>query len=336
MKAFLWVIGVCAVAACCAVPGSAKPEYAAKEKKACIFCHVTATGGDLGTKGKYYATNKHSLAGLAPAYVSKWRMDAPEGSRRASMADVAGDKKPRLITLASDGALVITDLSGEKPVKDATIPAAAGSDKFAVGVFAKGQPAIIAVPGAIYRKGASGYAKTAVADLQSILGTVKFATGAECLFSWDYISFPTVWAMDLTTEHILVDGPQMVMPDQGAGYYREIVARLTPEAVAQFGWPEEIQKAPAVTLLDARNDNKLYAVAPWTGKDGQYLVVVDAASITSGGQISPVWKSGKIDGKVLDLAVGIDPKGGKASGLLLLLATGAESKGRTLEFFALD
>jgi hypothetical protein len=36
----------------------AKPEYTKKEKKACVFCHVTATSKELNDAGKYYEQKK--------------------------------------------------------------------------------------------------------------------------------------------------------------------------------------------------------------------------------------------------------------------------------------
>jgi hypothetical protein len=45
--------------------GSAKPEYTKKEKKACTYCHVTASSKELNDAGKYYAGHDHSLEGYA-------------------------------------------------------------------------------------------------------------------------------------------------------------------------------------------------------------------------------------------------------------------------------
>ena len=47
-------------------PSYAKPEYATKEGKACIFCHVTESGAELNDAGKYYAAHDHSLEGYTP------------------------------------------------------------------------------------------------------------------------------------------------------------------------------------------------------------------------------------------------------------------------------
>lgn len=44
----------------------AKPDYTKKEKKACAFCHTTATSKELNAVGKCYAEHNHSLEGCAP------------------------------------------------------------------------------------------------------------------------------------------------------------------------------------------------------------------------------------------------------------------------------
>ena len=47
-------------------PSYAKPEYATKEGKSCIFCHVTEGNAVLNDAGKYYAAHDHSLEGYVP------------------------------------------------------------------------------------------------------------------------------------------------------------------------------------------------------------------------------------------------------------------------------
>jgi hypothetical protein len=48
-------------------PSYAKPEYATKEAKSCIYCHVSEGETELNDAGKYYAAHAHSLQGYAPA-----------------------------------------------------------------------------------------------------------------------------------------------------------------------------------------------------------------------------------------------------------------------------
>lgn len=45
---------------------SAKVEYTKKEKKACVYCHVTAKSKELNDAGKYYKEHNNSLEGYKP------------------------------------------------------------------------------------------------------------------------------------------------------------------------------------------------------------------------------------------------------------------------------
>jgi hypothetical protein len=49
-----------------ATPSYAKPAYAAKEGKQCVYCHVTEGKADLNSAGQYYAAHDHSLDGYVP------------------------------------------------------------------------------------------------------------------------------------------------------------------------------------------------------------------------------------------------------------------------------
>jgi hypothetical protein len=41
----------------------ARPEYAKKEGKTCVFCHVKIGSKELTDAGKYYKDHNHSLEG---------------------------------------------------------------------------------------------------------------------------------------------------------------------------------------------------------------------------------------------------------------------------------
>ena len=52
--------------------------------------------------------------------------------------------------------------------------------------------------------------------------------------------------------------------------------------------------------------------------------------------MKPIWKSPNLAGKVLDIALGPDPRGSSQTGVLVLQAAGDDGKGRVVEFFALE
>jgi hypothetical protein len=288
----LWVIGLVVVGVGLVSSGTqAKPEYAAKEKKACLYCHVKPDGtGERNARGKYYAAHNRSLAGLPPMFASTWKLEVAPAVRRAAAADVMGDKAPRLLTLGADNTLVIENVTGSKPVQDATVDLGDKAERFAVGQFAKGKPAIVAVPGAVFYRDGAKVARKAVPDLSDITGTVRFVEGGEYVFSWDGAGLPGVWGINPDAEKPLVEGREMVPPDQATGVYASVIARLTPAIIAQMGWPAEVQGASAAGLADLRGDGKLYAWAPWQAKDGDYLAVFDLPG-GAGGELKPVWQS---------------------------------------------
>jgi len=60
------VLGILVIAAFCAVIaplGHAKPEYAKKEGKKCVDCHVKGNPKELTDMGKYYKEHNHTLEG---------------------------------------------------------------------------------------------------------------------------------------------------------------------------------------------------------------------------------------------------------------------------------
>lgn len=348
MKTTLAAIAVVSLLA--ATAAYARPKYATKEGKACTYCHVKAGSSDLNPRGNYYAEHNLSFAGYdetkvmgggaeakksgPPAFVSTWKMDLPGSVSRIGVGDVAGDKTPRLVTL--EGAvisvygLVDKDLKPEAKIELKTAP-----KNFAVGNFAKGKPAVIAVPGAIIYRDGDKYVTKAAPDLVDITGQVKFADGNASVFSFDGVNQPGSYAVDLSAANPITEGNQLVMPAEASGVYRVVVAHPSKEAFGMLMIPEEASKSGVFALLDARSDGKLYGIAPWVTADETTIVAVPIESLGSPGA-KPVWKSAKVTGKVLDLAYGLDPKGSKKPGLFVLTSTGTDDKGRSLEFLALD
>ncbi|MEI7578304.1 MAG: hypothetical protein WCK51_15555 [Armatimonadota bacterium] len=61
MKKVIALFAVVGVVAASTFQAEAKPPFAAKEKKACNYCHLTDAGGARGFRGIYYGANKLSL-----------------------------------------------------------------------------------------------------------------------------------------------------------------------------------------------------------------------------------------------------------------------------------
>src|SRR5262249_15702561 len=145
------------------------------------------------------------------------------------------------------------------------------------------------------------------------------ADGKECVLDWDATKAPQTWAFDPSQPGKVRPGPELVPPDQASGITRLVVIRGTPEFLAQLDAPGAFGKGGVIGCFDPRGDGGVYLWAPQVTEEGSYFVV-------SNSEGKPIWRSGKLGGRILDVAHGADPKGTKQTGVLLLLATGQEGK----------
>lgn len=344
-------LAVTAGAALLAGAAHAKPEYAQKENKNCAYCHIDpAGGGPRNPRGIYYQMHNYSFEGYdeekvmgakpkktgPPAFKSAWTLPVKENTTRIFVADVTGDRTPRLLTLGSDHNLAVHKVGENGAQVEATIALGDKSRQIAVGHFAKGKPAVIVVPGAIHYRDGDKYAKKETTDVSDITGQVRFADGEECFFFFAG-GVPDVWSVDLSAEKPITYGRELVPPDQGAGLYSFLTVHIAPEFMSALGLPEQAQKTGFAAGFDPRADKNLYALLTWQDNDGPAMVVADisALALGGGGEVKPIWRSPKLAGKVLDVALGTDPRGSKQTGFFVLMET-ADGKGRQVEFFALD
>jgi hypothetical protein len=243
--------------------------------------------------------------------------------------------------LNGEGKLTIHKLSETATVpgdSEGVISLGEKADRFAVGHFVKGKPAMIAVPGAIFYREGEAYSKKAAEDLADVGGSVRFTDGAEYILVFGGMGPPSSYGVDLSAANLLIAGPEMLEPKAEGGNYREVVVSLPPELLDHTPLPDEAKKGGVVRLIDPRSDNKLFGLVAWQAADGAYAVLVDGGTLfdRNSGDAKPLWKSPKLAGKILDIAPAPDPKGSKKQGFLILQSTGADGKGRLLEFFAMD
>ncbi len=326
--------------------------YAKKENKLCAYCHVDPKGGGpRNPRGAFYESHNLSFAGFkdekqdavkktgAPAFKKTWQIDLPKEARRISVADVNADKKPRLLVLGKGGELTVYRPAAMGLTKEATVDLGPSGGRFVTGKFDKDKPAVIAVPGSIYYLEGSEF-KSKKADLAEITGTVKFVDGSEYFFFFAG-GQPDVYGVDISASNPLTPGRDMVLPAEAAGVYRSLVAHLPAELLSALGVPEGAHGAGVVGLIDPRADDRLYAYWARQTKDGSFLDLLDAATLSpdNAGAVAsakPVWTSPKIVGKILDVAPGLDPKEGKTLGFYILHTVGVEDQDRVVEFWELD
>lgn len=273
-----------------------------------------------------------------PAFKPAWKMDLPAGTQRVAVADVTGDKLPRLLVLNAEGTLAVRKLSAEGSKEEATLTLGPGAERFVVGHFARGKPAQIVVPQAVFYREGDAYRKKALPDLTEVTGSVRFADGTETIFSMAPESPPESFALDLAAEMPVRPGRALPQPEAEGTDLREIVAFFPAEMFERESFPAEIKSGRLVRLFVPYSDKKLYGVFSWQAADGSHVAVVGGGDLfpEPAAGMKPLWKSPKLPGKVLDIALGADPKNGMQTGMLVLTQAGEDGKGRSLEFFALE
>lgn len=339
-----------------ATAARAKPEYARKERKACVYCHVRPLGGGpRNPRGVYYEMHNRSFEGYdeakvmgtrpgrkagEPSYRSAWKVELSAGTRRIAVADLFGDKRPRLLALREGSKLaVIGGISESASKLETELDLGNNADRFVAGSFAHGRPAVIVAPRVVYFIDGGKFVMKAIPDLADITGFVRFKDGREGFFVYRSAGgAPESWEIDLNAENVLKRGRDMPTLEQGASAYNEITARFTAETAEEMNLPQEIQRAGVLGLIDPRGDGKWFVWVPVQSEDGSYLMLTTMDSIGSdaAGDIKPVWKSPKLSGKLIDAVPGRNARNPKEQGLYVLQATGAEQNGRLLEFFVVE
>jgi hypothetical protein len=270
-----------------------------------------------------------------PAFKPSWRADVPDGTRRLALADVSGDKTPRLLLLAADSRLSVAVPGADSVKVEATLELGEGAEQFVAGHFAKGKPAVVVAPGMIYYRDGDKYSKKRT-DVSSITGSVKFGDGEEGFFYFEGGGPPTAYTVDLGAANPLGAGREMPQPGAGAGDYKEICAHLPEALLNESPFPYEVKRSAAVGFFDPREDGNLYAWLIWHEGDAASVGVVDGSTVFGGMLGDRIWKSDRLGSKIVDAAFGRNPKNPKEVGLAVLVAKGPEGRGREVHYLALD
>lgn len=105
-------IALSGLLACLSFAASAKPEYAMKEKKDCLYCHVRP-GEARGFRGLFYAANKYSFEEFDETFEAKLAGVKPNSMGFEARPTVSGYPNNRMVIPALD--FTVNDIDG-KPV----------------------------------------------------------------------------------------------------------------------------------------------------------------------------------------------------------------------------
>lgn len=358
------------------VRAHATVEYARKEGKACLYCHVSGSpsyidpktgireSNALNSRGEYYRSHNHSFAGYvdpnpanksAPAlFTFLWKEDLHPLARRAAVADVTGDGKPRLITLSEIpdrkdvSTLQVLRWDGKAFVSEFTGEAKAPADKLEVGQFAgDSRPAVILTQDALWTWNGATFVRKPAAHPLALFGSTRLKDGDERVLLADkpegqamaYHVDPQASGADWLTGGI--EAPTSAGVTWGT-------MQQTPEFLDRMGLPAllsagglvglwDVQKSGSLLLYYAKidqdfdikpdpNDKNRPQIA-LRGKPSSYVVFRNPYEATG----LEFWSTPRMLGLTYDVAR-IDPKDGKM-GLLALTSESPDGKGRSLYFF---
>lgn len=285
-----------------------------------------------------------------------WKADFTDKPRRAAVADVMGDGKPRLITLhekpdAPDAALlVVRHWDGKTFALDFRGEVKGKPDVLAVGRFAGGErPAVIVTEDGFWAWDGKTFVKRDAARKLPIIGAVVQKDGEERVLLSEgdeatraYRIRPeepgSAWLADGTT------------PPK-AGRITHQLVNADAKQMAKLGLPEEISGGGIVGLWDVKNAGRLMMY--YTLVDRDFDVTNDPNNKTQPKIVYksdvayqfacrdmldargvPFWGTPRMDAKPLDVATK-SPQDGRA-GILLLMGELPKGTVRSMLFFALE
>lgn len=266
---------------------------------------------------------------VLPTYKQAWQVEVPDWANHLGVGDVTGDKKPRLLLSNRANRLTVYRLEKSTLKQESAIELGTKGERFVIGRFLKGKPEAIVVAGAVFHREGAEYVRIAVPEITSVNGNTRYADGTEEVLQWEPTAPPQTWAFGTSKPESPKVGQGIRPPKDSAGFLKLVVIRGTPEFLAQLDAGDDFVKAGVIGNFDPRGDGEYYLWAPKITADGSFFTVSSVEG-------KPVWKSDKLDGKILDVAMGDDPEGTKQKGVFLLLAHGADGKARSVLFLALE
>lgn len=373
--AFLLAAGL---AVCGGGQAQATTAMAQREGRACQYCHVSGSPGtiyvatgarqtnDLSKRGLYYGRHNGSFEGYvesaapvsaAPNLLRFISRDLlPDSARRMAVADVTGDRTPRLITLnakpdtTDSSVLTVKKWDGKAFVTEFRADALGAPDKLAVGRFTPDGKTVIVTARAVWFWNGKTYANKASTQTMNLIGMLRLPTDStDNVLAMDAGGEVSAYSVDVGPgSDVLTNGRRL--SQLTGGDITRFEMRGTPEFFSKLQMPPAQTQGGIFGLVAGGKGFPpvLYHVDPDQ--------VADATNVTGSAraQAAPKilgWKvsvdnlrrpslsnssyTPRLAGEIYDVATE-NPRGSGIPGLLVLTSGTPDGKGRSLYFFALD
>ncbi|CEK18299.1 hypothetical protein CWRG_02120 [Chthonomonas calidirosea] len=274
-------------------PAHATVEYARKENKPCVYCHVSAAPGVLdpttgkvntvacNERGFYYETHNHSFAGyvetpqinpkaLTGPFRFGWAVKLPTAAQRVVVADVKGDQHPLLITLSPSGAhqseLALWSWNGKTFVKESALPIAANADMLQVGHFAgNDQPVLIVTGDGVRWWNGKQFAFLPAPNGFQLIGAVRLLDGTERLLGTMNGSDLQAYRVDLSKAGSAWLADPQSPPQSHEVQWAEMHG--DPKLLEKIGMPTALSLGGLIGVWNLPTQHQLFLYLPKLNQD---------------------------------------------------------------------
>ncbi len=367
-----------ALSLCGSGQARATTALAQREGRACQYCHVSGSPGtidvatgarqtnDLNKRGLYYGRHSYSFGGYVEAtasvsatpnllrFVSRDLL--PDSARRMAVADVTGDRTPRLITLnakpdtTESSVLTVKKWDGKAFVTEFHADTQGAPDKLAVGRFTQNGKMVIVTARAVWFWNGKTYASKASAQMMNLVGTLRLPTDStDNVLATDAGGELWEYSVDVGPGGEVLTNGRRLSQLSGGGISR-LEMRASPEFFSKMQMPPAQTQGGIVGLVaggkgfppvlyHADPDQATEAINVAGSSRAQaapkilgWRVSVDSLRQPS---LSNSLSTPRLAGEIYDVATE-NPRGNGTPGLLILTSGTPDGKGRSLYFFALD
>ena len=365
------------LAVCFGRQARATVQMAESERRACQYCHLNGSPGSvdatlarqsaaLNARGLYYAKHEYSFkdyveptaSAAAPTalFRSITRDTLPGNTRRVAVADVKGDRTPRLITLdekpdtRDSSVLTIKRWDGKAFVTEFSADTPGTPDQLAVGRFTLDSKTVILTSRAAWYWNGKTYTSKPSPQPINLIGTLRsrIGSGDSVLATdaggdlWEYRVSIGAGGDVLTGGHPLkqLTGGDVSRMDMHGS--QEFFAKIQLQSAFTQGGILGLMtggKSGRQLLYHAELDQDIDIKNPVGNGKAQFVLKSQGWKVGVDDPRQPTlanhFYTPRLAGDIYDVATE-SAHGDGATGLLILTSATPDGKGRSLYFFALN